>query len=139
MAEEPKFSLVDLILEARRQQPNAPEIEPEPQAGRRPAADGLPERAAKEPEIETTPRRWAMDPDVRGDMLGLKEGGRFEMSDCGEDLDGVWRVVRLNLAHPSPLERFLFAEREAGGPPFIKMSEDAVREELHDGRLRLLP
>jgi hypothetical protein len=125
MADEPKFSLVDLILEARKQQPNEPEPAPE-----------LP--PAKEPEIETTPRRWAMDPDVRGAMLGLTPGGRFEMSGCGEDLDGVWRVVRLNMAHPSPLERFLFAEREAGGPPYIKMSEDAVREEIDEGRLKLL-
>jgi hypothetical protein len=126
MADE-KFSLVDLILEARKQQPAPAAPAPEPQ------------RPAKEPEIETTPKRWAMDPDVRADICGLVAGSRFEMSDCGEDLDGVWRVVQLNLAHPSPLERHLFAEREAGGPPYAKISEDAVREEMHDGRLRILP
>src|SRR5687767_549292 len=92
--EQPKFSLVDLILDATKQTKQEAE-----------AARPTPAKPPKEPDIELAPKRWAMDPDVRQEVHGLREGGRFEMSDCGEELDGVWRVVQLNLADPSPLER----------------------------------
>lgn len=129
MAKDHEPSLLDQLIEDTERAHEGKPAAPEPEAAPPPGA---------EPEIETRPRRWAMDPDVRDDLCGMVKGSRFEMSDCGEELDGVWRVVQLNLSHPSPFERHLYAEREAGGPPFIKMAEDAIREEIAEGRLKIL-
>ncbi len=82
--------------------------------------------------------RWSDDPDVKNDICGLREGSRFIMKDCGKDLDGEWEVIQLNLADADPEVRNLFAQRPKAGPPYIKMVEAAVEEEIHNGRLVVL-
>jgi hypothetical protein len=90
------------------------------------------------PPEESAPRRWAHDPDVTADIGGIRTGHRFEFSECGPELDGVWVVKGLDLNHPNPAQRFLVAERPEGGPPYIKMNEIDFLDELRIGRARIL-
>ena len=48
-------------------------------------------------------------------------------------------VVRLDLNHPNPSQRSVTAERPAGGPPYIKMTELDFLDELRQGRIALVP
>lgn len=87
---------------------------------------------------EDKPHRWAHDPDLKGDIAGLRTGHRFEFVDCGEDLDGVWEILGMNLSHPNPAERTLTAGRPGAGPPYIKISETDFLDELRLGRAKIV-
>lgn len=84
------------------------------------------------------PHRWSHDPDLKGDIAGLRTGHRFEFVDCGEDLDGAWEILGMNLSHPNPGERTLTAGRPGAGPPFIKMSELDFLDEMRQGRVKII-
>ncbi len=92
-------------------------------------------RALDERPVEMKRVRWSDDPDVHDDVCGLKEGSRFIMRDCGKDLDGEWEVIQVNASAASAEERNIFAQRPNAGPPYIKMFEIDVTEEIHLGRL----
>ena len=131
MATKDLDSLLDSIIAETEADANAPLKPPEPE----------PVDPALLPTLEELqgPRRWAHDPDARADIAGLRRGYRFTMQDCGEDLYGEWVVVRLDLNHPNPSQRSVTAERPAGGPPYIKMTELDFLDELRQGRIALVP
>ncbi len=84
----------------------------------------------REPEVELERRRYAADPDAKLSVAGLRQGSVFTFEDAGEDLDGEWIVKQANPGH-------VFAERPAGGPPYIKLEAEVILEELEAGRLKL--
>lgn len=85
--------------------------------------------------IERTVRRYAADP--RDNIMGLQVGARVTFVDSGEDLDGAWIVVKVEGAVEDGDERALVASRDGQSPPYVRIPEDVVREELGLGRLKL--
>ncbi|MFT5433292.1 MAG: hypothetical protein ACI9OJ_003997 [Myxococcota bacterium] len=85
-------------------------------------------------DIQKGHETWFGDPTHT--ICGMSPGNRFEMVDCGEELDGIWVIAKVNAARGSrDSERKLFASREAGGPPYIEVTEEVAREEIELGRL----
>ena len=111
----------DLLDDMLASHAKAPRAEPEAAAP----------RGSREPEVETERRRYAADPDAQVSVAGLRKGGVFTFEDAGEDLDGEWIVKQANPDH-------IFAERPAGGPPYIRLEADVIREEIEAGRLKPL-
>lgn len=100
-------------------------------------------REPKDVEIETQRRRYAGDPHAwgsenhAGDLCGLRVGSSFDILGGGEQLEGEWVVVRLNLNYASASERHLYAGRSAtSGPPFIKITEADLKADIDDGVIR---
>ncbi|MBT9559236.1 MAG: hypothetical protein IV100_24595 [Myxococcales bacterium] len=98
-------------------------------------------RAQFEAGIQRGHRPWVGDPQYS--VGGLHHGGIFEFSECGPDLDGRWVVVQLKVpdARPGSGEPTLWAARddgEAPKPPYIQMVESAIREEIVNGRLKVI-
>lgn len=109
----------------------AEKLEGARRARAREARQALSEQAAV---VSTTPQRWARDPDAQ--IAGFVPGDRFEMRDCGPELDGVWEVVGVESRPTTPgAGRHLVAARPEGGPPFAKIAEADVQAELDCGRL----
>jgi len=85
-------------------------------------------------DIQEGPQTWFGDPSHT--ICGMSPGNAFEMLDCGEELDGLWIVAKVDAPPGAPDERRkLVAHREAGGPPYMQITEDVVREEIEAGRL----
>ncbi|MCA9541247.1 MAG: hypothetical protein KC620_20240 [Myxococcales bacterium] len=119
---------VKAAVEEARQRKVTPEAAVEPAPSPAKAADSP-------PEFELKRRPYAADP--RHNIFGLMPGAKFEMSDCGPDMDGLWVVVKVNGEDPDPAVRNLVAARDGVGPPYLKMTEEVLREELDVGRLAL--
>lgn len=83
--------------------------------------------------IERKRRRYAADP--RENIMGFKIGDALVFSDSGEDLDGRWIVAKVEGDVDDPASRALVASRDGTSPPFARIPEDVVREELGLGRL----
>ncbi len=110
----------------------AEKLEAARRARAREARQAASEKAAG--AVATTPQRWARDPDAQ--IAGFVPGDRFEMRDCGPDLDGVWEVVGVESRPTTPGEaRHLVAARPEGGPPYAKIAEADVQAEIDCGRL----
>ncbi len=98
-------------------------------------------RAQFEAGIQRGHRPWVGDPQYS--VGGLHHGGIFEFSECGPDLDGRWVVVQIKVpdGRPGGGEPTLWAAREDGEapkPPYIQMVESAIREEIVNGRLKVI-
>ncbi len=85
--------------------------------------------------IERQRKRYAADP--RDNIMGLKVGDGFTFSDSGEDLDGRWIVAKVEGSVDDPESRALVASRDGKSPPYARIPEDVLREELGLGRLKL--
>jgi len=85
--------------------------------------------------IERTVKRYAADP--RDNIMGLKVGDGFVFSDSGEELDGRWIVAKVEGDVDDPTSRALVASRDGKSPPYARIPEDVLREELGLGRLKL--
>ncbi len=101
------------------------------------------QREPKEIEIETRRRRYDADPHAwgsethSGELSGLKVGSTFEITSGGEQLEGEWVVVRLNLTFATADQRHLYAGRpSASGPPYIKITEADLAADIEDGVIR---
>lgn len=138
MSGDDEFSLDD-ILSATALKDAAEAVE---EAGAR--AD---ERAARARELDSPPpaegddgierqrKRYAADP--RDNIMGLKVGDAIVFVDSGEDLDGRWVVAKVEGDVDDPDSRALVASRDGKSPPFARIPEDVLREELGLGRLKL--
>lgn len=101
-----------------------------------PAARARALDSAPEPEADGIERqRRAYTADPRHNILGLIAGRRFAFVDSGEDLDGEWTVVKIEAEGGTSR---LVASRDGKSPPYVKIDEDVVREELGEGRLKLI-
>ncbi len=90
-----------------------------------------------EVDIEMERRPYAADPTQN--VMGLIPGSKFVFMDCGEELNGLWVVAKIDAGEVSdPAIRGLYAGREGGGPPYIRMTEEVLLEELELGRLKLV-
>ncbi len=100
-------------------------------------------RAPRDVEIETKRRRYSADPHAwgeahPGDLFGLRVGSSFDIHGGGEQLEGEWVVVRLNLTNATASERHLFAGRPgASGPPYIRITEADLQADIDDGVIRI--
>ncbi|MEZ4433682.1 MAG: hypothetical protein R3F65_14845 [bacterium] len=103
---------------------------PEDPADRARRLDSAPE---DDDGIERSRRAYTADP--RHNILGLSPGSRFAFVDSGADLDGEWTVVRVELDGAAAR---LVASRDGKSPPYVKVDEDVVREELGEGRIKPL-
>jgi hypothetical protein len=102
------------------------------------------EREPKDVEIETKRRRYTADPHAwgseahSGELSGLKVGSTFIITSGGEQLEGDWVVVRMNLTFKSADERHLYAGRPgASGPPYLKITEADLAADIDDGVIRI--
>ena len=85
-------------------------------------------------DIQDGPQTWFGDPEFT--ICGMSPGNAFEMKDCGEELDGLWIIAKVDAPSGAPdSRRKLIAHRESGGPPYVTITEDVVREEIELGRL----
>lgn len=85
--------------------------------------------------IERSRKRYAADP--RDNIMGIKVGDRIAFNDSGEDLDGGWIVAKVEGDVDDPSARALVASRDGKSPPYVRIPEDVLREELGLGRLTL--
>lgn len=115
--------------EARARAVERAERAPEPPAAPDPNAadDGL--------EIATEHIPYAADP--RHNIMGLTRGRPFTFVDAGADLDGLWIVAKVDASGPDASARYVVGSRDGQSPPFVKITEDVLREELALGRLKL--
>ena len=68
---------------------------------------------------------------------GLAVGDRFEMKKCPTEINGVWRVARIDGAN-GEAGRILFARRTDGRPGYLPLSENKIRDAVHHGVLQRL-
>jgi len=68
---------------------------------------------------------------------GLTVGDRFEMKKCPVEINGVWRVARIDGAN-GEIGRILFARRTDGRPGYLPLSENKIRDAVHHGVLQRL-
>jgi len=88
-------------------------------------------------DIEMERRPYAADPTQN--IMGLIPGSKFVFVDCDAELNGLWVVAKIDAGEISdPAIRGLYAGREGGGPPYIRMTEEVLLEELELGRLKLV-
>ncbi|MCA9546270.1 MAG: hypothetical protein KC613_17820 [Myxococcales bacterium] len=132
MADDKKFSLLDAMVDDHVAGITVDDLE----QGRdgTPAQDGptLSPKVRDSRPVETTPRKWAADPDAS--ICGLKVGGSLEFHNGGPDVDGVWVVQQLKMPlNAAPEAKILVASRPEGGPPYIQISEADLAEELEIG------
>ena len=126
-------SLLDDII---ANQPLLAKPEPKPEEPAPIAEVTVGHEGRTEVEIEMERRPYAADPDQN--IVGLIPGSKFVFSQCGEELDGLWVVAKIEAGDSAdPAIRSLLAGRVGGGPPYIRMSEEVLREELNLGRLTL--
>lgn len=85
--------------------------------------------------IERARKRYAADP--RDNIMGLKVGDAIVFADSGEDLDGRWIIAKVEGDVDGEAERALVASRDGKSPPFARIPEDVLREELGLGRLKI--
>lgn len=90
-----------------------------------------------EVEIEMERRPYAADPTQN--VMGLIPGSKFVFVDCDDTLNGLWIVAKIDAGESTdPAVRGLYAGREGGGPPYIRMTEEVLLEELEFGRLKIV-
>ncbi len=65
---------------------------------------------------------------------GLAVGDRFEMKKCASEINGLWRVARIDGAN-GQMGRILFARRTDGRPGYLPLDENKIRDALHSGVL----
>jgi len=65
---------------------------------------------------------------------GLAVGDRFEMKRCAAEINGVWKVARIDGAN-GQTGRILFARRTDGRPGYLPLNENKIRDALHNGVL----
>jgi hypothetical protein len=87
-------------------------------------------------EIQKERQTWFGDPNHT--ICGLNQGNKFEFMHCGPELDGLWVVAKV----VAPLdgraaERKIIAMRPTGGPPYVELTEEVLREELELGRIKI--
>ena len=84
-----------------------------------------------EVQIDRGHRKWHGDPRIT--VAGLGVGHLIEFVNCGAELDGQWKIVKVE----TETERAIVASRN-GRPPYARMVEADVRAEIREGRLRII-
>lgn len=97
--------------------------------------DSPPPAESDDDGIERERKRYAADP--RDNIMGLKVGDAIVFEDSGEDLDGRWIIAKVEGGVDDGDERALVASRDGKSPPFARIPEDVLREELGLGRLKI--
>ncbi len=97
--------------------------------------DSPPPAESGDDGIERERKRYAADP--RDNIMGLKVGDAIVFEDSGEDLDGRWIIAKVEGSVDDGDERALVASRDGKSPPFARIPEDVLREELGLGRLKI--
>jgi hypothetical protein len=123
-----KFDLLGAMLDDHAMGVTADDVE------QTTAAEPEPKRTLRERDtpVETVARSWAADPNAN--ICGLRVGGIFELHNGGPEVDGPWVVAKLILPlNAPPAERILVAARAEGGPPYIKITQPDLAEELEIG------
>ncbi|MFT7620844.1 MAG: hypothetical protein ACI9WU_000003 [Myxococcota bacterium] len=127
------MSLIDEILkadQARRIQQQAREA-----LGRESTRAETARRARQEGPVppagtNTHAGRWAADPNQS--LCGLAPGDAFVMTDCGDELSGVWVVRRVTHAATG---RDLMAVRPDGAGPSFTIDEAELQACIEGGQV----
>ena len=69
------------------------------------------------------------------ELAGLREGMRFVMRGCSEQINGDWVVHQIDPGSAGDESRRLYAKRLDGGPGFLPFTERKALDAIHSGLL----
>jgi hypothetical protein len=67
------------------------------------------------------------------EMCGFTAGTKFEVRKCGEEVNGVWVVQRVEPGPAGDQSRSLWAVRASGDPGTLRFGERKLLDALHAG------
>lgn len=67
------------------------------------------------------------------EMCGLSAGMKFEVRRCGDDVNGLWVVQRVDPGPAGDQSRSLWAVRASGEPGTLRFGERKLLDALHAG------
>ncbi|MCA9525494.1 MAG: hypothetical protein KC549_04245 [Myxococcales bacterium] len=69
------------------------------------------------------------------EIAGLRVGMRFQMKNCGPEIDGIWVVARVDPGAAGDQSRRLWGQRANGGEGYLPLTERKALDALHYGIL----
>ena len=149
-----KDDLFDLMLDDHAQQPAQPRSAPEPKRSAVPKVHlnateqaiarqlEIDRQAGRQAEVEARPaaemRAVERAADAPTELQGFRVGHRFEMSRCAPEINGIWAVVQIDPGAAGDPSRRLFAKRPEGGAGVLPLTENKLRDALHNRILKRL-
>ena len=91
--------------------------------------------AAQDEMREAQARSISKAANAPAEIAGLREGMRFEMRGCAEQINGDWIVHRVDPGPAGDESRRLYARRMDGGPGFLPFTERKALDAIHAGLL----